>query len=75
MAEIEIHKPRALGPTTTTPPTLDALQHGATVTLESLLTALYICRYNGTLTFDFHNGRPNRYAVGRPKRGNIIITA
>lgn len=66
-----VDKPLAGRPTRTSR-TLLELNRGLSVTIEELLTALYVHRYTGIVTFDFRNGRPFFYALGRPQRGKIV---
>lgn len=55
-----------------TPPTVRELQRGTSVPIEALLTALYVHRYTGIVTFDFRRGRPLFYSLGKPRRGNLV---
>ncbi len=56
-------------------PTVSELSRGSSTTIEALLTALYVHRYTGIITFDFLRGRPRFYALGKPRRGNLIPTS
>lgn len=60
------------GPTPTLP-TVVELKCGLSVSIEDLFTALYNREYTGVVTLDFRLGRPLLYALGRPRRGKIIV--
>lgn len=70
--KLVVDKPLACGPTRTSH-TIPELNRGLAVTIEELITALYVHRYTGILTLDFRNGRPFFYALGRPQRGKIVV--
>jgi len=55
------------------PPTILELQSGASVPFEELLNALYVLHYTGIVTVDFRSGCPFFYALGRPRRGKIVV--
>ena len=65
----------ATSPKLPPPPTVHELRRGQPTTIEELLVALYVHRYTGVITFDFQRGRPLCYALGKPRRGNLVPTS